>query len=246
VPRTHLLRGIDQALDLGDLQHLAPFYSPIGRPSIDLEFMIRMLIVGYCFSIRPERRLCEEVHLNRAYRWFCGLGLEDVVPEDLTFSKNRYGRFRDSDVFRHVFESVPTCCMIEGPVKGDGFAIDASVIEADAGRSSAVPGLDPIEWGSFAGQSRAVREYLRALEQIIPVSSGAAESAESAESSTPPKMTSLTDPAASWTAATGSPAFFAYSTNYLIDLQAGIIMDVEATCKLIARGRIDQNNDRAR
>ncbi len=76
VSRTHLLRGIDHALDLGELrQHLAPFYSPIGRPSIDPELMIRMLIVGYCFGIRSERRLCEEVHLNLAYRWFCGLGL---------------------------------------------------------------------------------------------------------------------------------------------------------------------------
>jgi len=227
VPRTHLLRGIEQALDLGDLrQHLAPFYSPIGRPSIDPELMIRMLIVGYCFGIRSERRLCEEVHLNLAYRWLCGPGLDDIVPEHSTFSKNRHGRFRDSDVLRHVFESVLARCMTEGLVKGEGFAIDASIIKADAGRSSAVPGWDPIDWGPAAEQSRAVREYLRALEETNPVSSGTAESAESL---TPPKMISLTDPAASWTAAAGGPAFFAYSTNYLMDLQAGIIMDVEAT-----------------
>ena len=98
VPSNHLLRGIDQFLDLGELhQHLAPFYSSIGRPSIDPELLIRMLIVGYCFGIRSERRLCEEVHLNLAYRWFCRLGLEDVVPDHSTFSKNRHGRFRDSD-----------------------------------------------------------------------------------------------------------------------------------------------------
>jgi transposase len=188
VPRTHLLRGIDQALDLGDLRrHLAPFYSSIGHPSIDPELKIRMLIVGYCFGIRSERRLCEEVHLNLAYRWFCGLGLDDVVPEHSTFSKNRHGRFRDSDVLRHVFESVLARCMTEGLVKGEGFAIDASIIKADAGRSSAVPGSDPIEWGPVAGQSRAVREYLRALEETNPLSSGASESAES---STPPKMIS--------------------------------------------------------
>jgi transposase len=227
VPRTHLLRGIDRTLDLGGLrQHLAPFYSPIGRPSIDPEPMIRMLIVGYCFGIRSERKLCEEVHLNLAYCWFCGLGLDDVVPEHSTFFKNRHGRLRDSDVLRHVFESVLARCMTEGLVKGEGFAINASIIKVDAGRSSAVPGSDPIDWGAVAGQSRAVREYLRALEETNPVSCGAAESGEP---STPPKMISLTDPAASWTAATGSPAFFAYSTNYLIDLQAGIIMDVEAT-----------------
>jgi transposase len=76
--------------------------------------MIRMLIVGCCFGIRSERRLCEEVPLNLAYRWFCGLGLDDVVPEHSTFSKNRHARFRDSDVLRHVFESVLTRCMIEG------------------------------------------------------------------------------------------------------------------------------------
>jgi transposase len=227
VPHTHLLRGIDRALDLGDLrQHLAPFYSPIGRPSIDPEFMIRMLIVGYCFGIRSERRLCEEVHLNLAYRWFCRLGLDDAVPEHSTFSKNRHGRFRDSDVLRHVFESVLGRCMAEGLVRGEGFAIDASIIKADASRSSAVPGTDPIDWGPTAKQSRAVREYLQALEESNPVASDAAESTES---SAPPKMISLSDPASSWTAAPGGPAFFAYSTNYLIDLEAGIIMDVEAT-----------------
>ena len=105
VPASHLLRGIDKFLDLSDLRsYLPPFYSHTGRPSIDPELMIRMLIVGYCFGIRSERRLCEEVHLNLAYRWFCRLGLEDAVPEHSTFSKNRHGRFRESDTFRHVFE----------------------------------------------------------------------------------------------------------------------------------------------
>src|SRR3954449_13475620 len=133
VPADHMLRSIDRFVDLeGVRAHLAPFYSPMGRPSIDPELMIRMLIVGYCFGIRSERRLCEEVHLNLAYRWFCRLGLEDAVPEHSTFSKNRHGRFRDSDVLRHVFESVLGRCMSEGLVKGEGFAIDASIIRADA------------------------------------------------------------------------------------------------------------------
>src|SRR5882762_2291021 len=88
VPVDHLLRKIDRFLDLGTLrQGLAPFYSPIGRPSIDPELMIRMLIVGYCFGIRSERRLCAEVHLNLAYRWLCRLGLEDAVPDHSTFFK---------------------------------------------------------------------------------------------------------------------------------------------------------------
>ena len=107
VPQNHLLRGIDRVLDLSELrQHLAPFYSHTGRPSVDPELMLRMLLVGYCFGIRSERRLCEEVHLNLAYRWFCRLGLEDRVPEHSTFTKNRHGRFRESEAFRHLFEAL--------------------------------------------------------------------------------------------------------------------------------------------
>ena len=103
VPSNHMLRVIDRFVDLSDLRrHLGPFYSSIGRPSIDPELMIRMLLVGYCLGIRSERRLCEEVHLNLAYRWFCRLGLEGKVPDHSTFSKNRHGRFRESDTFRHV------------------------------------------------------------------------------------------------------------------------------------------------
>jgi transposase len=96
IPSDHLLRSVDRFVELGELrQELAPFYSTIGRPSIDPELMIRMLIVGYCFGIRSERRLCEEVHLNLAYRWFCRLGLDGHVPDHSTFSKNRHGRFRE-------------------------------------------------------------------------------------------------------------------------------------------------------
>jgi transposase len=227
VPRGHLLRGIDRFFDLGELRHhLAPFYSHTGRPSIDPELMIRMLIVGYCFGIRSERRLCEEVQLNLAYRWFCRLDLEAAVPDHSTFSKNRHGRFRESDAFRHVFESVLRRCMSEGLVGGEGFAIDASVIKADANRARGVPGTEVIDWNKGDGPTRAVREYLEAIEQNNPVSDGASEPPDPP---TAPKSISLTDPAARWTAAPGGPAFFAYSTNYLIDLQAGIIVDVEAT-----------------
>ena len=129
VPADHLLRGVARFLDLSELrQHLATYYSNTGRPSIDPELMIRMLVVGYCFGIRSERRLCEEVHLNLAYRWFCRLGLEDKVPDHSSFSKNRHGRFRESDTFRYVFETVLRRCMAEGLVGGEGFAIDASLL----------------------------------------------------------------------------------------------------------------------
>lgn len=227
VPRDHLLRGIDRFLDLGDLrQHLAPFYSHTGRPSIDPVLMVRMLVIGYCFGIRSERRLCDEVHLNLAYRWFCRLGLEDKVPSHSTFSKNRHGRFRQSEAFRHVFETVLRRCMSEGLVRGEGFAIDASVIKADANRARGVPGAEVAGWHKDEASSRAVREYLDALDAQNPCDEDASDELPP---STPPKSVSLTDPASRWTAAPAGPAFFAYSTNYLIDLHAGVIMDVEAT-----------------
>lgn len=216
VPANHLLRGIDRFLDLDGLHdHMSPHYSHTGRPSIDPALLIRMLIVGYCFGIRSERRLCEEVHLNLAYRWFCRLGLEDAVPDHSTFSKNRHGRFRDSDTLRFVFEQVLQRCLAEGLVGGEGFATDASVIKADANRQRGVPGVE----ATFDGTSpltRPVREYLEALEA-------------SSEERRMPKNVSITDPAAQWTAAPGGPAFYAYSTNYLIDVKSGVIMDVEAT-----------------
>src|SRR5690242_15240015 len=148
--------------------------------------MIRMLVIGYCFGIRSERRLCQEVHLNLAYRWFCRLGLEDSIPDHSTFSKNRHGRFRESDTFRHVFENVLRRCMKEGLVRGEGFATDASIIKADAQRQRGVPGSEPTDWGDPKAATRPVREYLAGLEKENP-------------SDTIPKGISLTDPAASWT-----------------------------------------------
>ena len=143
VPADHQLRGIDRHLELEDVRNgLKPFYSNIGRPSVDPELMIRMLLVGYCMGIRSERRLCEEAHLNLAYRWFCRLGLDGKVPDHSTFSKNRHGRFRESDVLRRLFETVVTRCMTEGLVGADGFAVDASLIAADANKQRSVRSAD--------------------------------------------------------------------------------------------------------
>ena len=165
VPADHLLRRIDGIFGLGEVrEQLTPFYSQTGRPSVDPELMIRMLIVGYCFGIRSERRLCEEIHLNLAYRWFCHLGLEDRVPDHSTFSLNRHGRFRESAAFRLVFESVLRRCMAEGLVGAEGFAIDASVMEADASRYKGVPGDQAIDWSDPTLTTRAVREYLAGLD----------------------------------------------------------------------------------
>jgi transposase len=162
-PANHLLRSIDQCLDLSDLRHYrTDFYSPIGRPSIDPELMIRMLIVGYCYGIRSERRLREEAHLNLAYRWFCRLNLEDEVPNHSTFSRNRRGRFRGSDLFRWLFNEVLRRCMDAGLVKGEGFAVDTSIIKADAIRQRGGTGDEPVNWSDPSLSTRAVREYLYA------------------------------------------------------------------------------------
>src|SRR6202041_1686058 len=162
VPDDHLLRKIGRFVDLSEVRaHLGPYYSDVGRPSIDPELMIRMLTVGYAFGIRSERRLCEGVHLNLAYRWFCRLGLDGDVPDHSTFSKNRHGRFRDSDLLRQLFETVVRRCMAEGLVGGEGFAVDASLIKADANRQSGTDGakgLDP------EVTNRAVEEYLAVLD----------------------------------------------------------------------------------
>jgi transposase len=238
VPSDHLLRSLDRFVDMSGLRsHLRPFYSEIGRPSIDPELMIRMLIVGYCFGIRSERRLCEEVHLNLAYRWFCRLGLEGQVPDHSTFSKNRHGRFRESDLLRRVFETVVRRCMEEGLVGGEGFAVDGSLIRADANRQS---GIEGDQWVAPEKSSRAVEEYLAVLD----------DAAFGAATPVTPKFISPADPAARWTGANGGLAFFAYSTNYLVDLDNAIIVDVEATTAIrqaevtAAKRMIDRTMDR--
>ena len=118
---------------------LAPYYSHTGRPSIDPVLMIRMLIVGYMFAIRSERRLCSEVQVNLAYRWFCKLGIEDRIPDHSVFSRARHERFRQSDALRRGSEGVVAKCIAAGLVGGEGFSIDASLIRADAGKKKRVP-----------------------------------------------------------------------------------------------------------
>src|SRR5499427_1076404 len=216
IPADHRLRGIDQCLDFSQLrQRLEPYYSETGRPSIDPELMIRMLLVGYCFGVRSERRLCEEVHLNLAYRWFCRLGLDGEVPDHSTFSKNRHGRFRESNLLRKLFETVVARCMKERLVGGEAFAVDASMIVADAHRRRGVAKVGDLDPTS----SRAVAEYLSVLD----------DAAFGGASPSEPKAISPVDPAARYTAAANSAAGYAYSDNYLVDLKHAVIMDVEAT-----------------
>jgi transposase len=220
IPENHLLRRIDVfvTMVLADVhKQLQAFYSDIGRPSIDPELMLRMLIIGYCYGIRHERKLCEEVKLHLAYRWFCKLDLNDKVPHHSTFSENRLNRFRESDILRHVFERVVQACMKQGLVKGEGFAVDASVIEANASRYHG-QAPDEIDWSQSERQTRAVAEYLEALEHEEPN-----------PDRNPPKVISRSDPSSAWTAKANKRVQFGYGLNYLIDIENAIIVDVEAT-----------------
>src|SRR5450432_3455841 len=220
VPEDHQVRRIAKVLDLSWVHsELVPHYSRLGRPSIDPVLMIRMLIVGYVFAIRSERALCREVQVNLAYRWFCGLSIEDKLPDHSAFSRARNERFRDSGIFREVFERVVEACIAAGLVGGEGFAVDASLIAADANKQRSIPGKDWNKNRAPEKASRAVKEYLATLD----------DAAFGAASDTTPKFISPSDPAAQWTGANRGPAFFAYSDNYLIDVKFGVIMDVEAS-----------------
>src|SRR5579862_9806815 len=231
VPGDHPVRGLAAVLDLSWVYpELEPFYPKTGRPSIDPVLMIRMLIVGYVFVIRSERRLCSEVQVNLASRWFCKLGIEDGIPDHSVFSRARHERFRQSDALRRVFEGVAAKCIAAGLVGGEGFSIDASLIRADAGKKKRVPGNQPIAWPPAEEASRAVREYLAALDAAHnDEETGGGGSNGSGDTGKPPKEVSLTDPQAAWVARKNTDPFFAYDANYLIDNKAGIIVDAEGT-----------------
>jgi transposase len=220
VPDDHPVRGIAAVLDLSWVHaELAPYYPQLGRPSIDPVLMIRMLIIGYLFAIRSERALCRDVRVNLAYRWFCGLSIEDKIPDHSAFSRARNDRFRDSGIFRSVFERVVGACIAAGLVGGEGFAVDASLIMADANKQRSIPGTQWSKELDVQAVSQATKEYLATLD----------DAAFGAASEVTPKFVSPSDPAAQWTGAMRGPAFFAYSDNYLVDVKSGIIMDVEAS-----------------
>ena len=182
-----MVRAISRVLDLSWVRtELAPHYSHTGRPLIDPLLMIRMLIIGYVFAIRSERALCREIRLNLAYRWFCGLGIEDKIPDHSAFSRARNERFRDSDLFRRVFEHVVGACIAAGLVGREGFAVDASLIQADVNKHRSIPGT---EWSKDIDPEhvrRAVKECLATLD----------DPAYGAASNVTPKFVSPSDPAA--------------------------------------------------
>src|SRR3974390_2803001 len=220
VPDDHPVRKIAAVLDLSWVHsELASFYPKIGRPSIDPELMIRMLIIGYVFAIRSERAICRDLQVNLAYRWFCRLSIEDKIPDHSVFSRARHERFRESNAFRRVFERVVEACIAADLVGGEGFAVDASLIAADANKQRSIPGSEWNKTRDSQRGSRAMQEYLATLD----------DAAFGAASEVTPKFVSPSAPPAQWAGAMRGPAFFAYADNYLIDVKFGIIMDVEAS-----------------
>lgn len=211
------MRQIAKVLDLSGVRRkLAPYYSEIGCPSLDSELMIRMLLIGYLYGIRSERRLVEELRLNLGHRWFCGLGLAGEVPERSSFSKTRHGRFRESDAFRLVFESLVQTCSREGLGSGETFATDASVNDAGARIGRCTEGKEsPDDRDDPSKVTRPVREYLDQLDKAADLLPG--------EMLQPPKSLSLTDPSAALTSKGKS------KINYLVDTNAAFIVDVEAS-----------------
>jgi len=215
VPQDHQLRKIDALLDLSHLRkQLKDYYSHMGRPSVDPELMIRMLLISYCYGIRSERRLCEDVHLNLAYRWFCKLGLEDKVPDHSTFSTNRHGRFRESDIFRCLFEDVVELAINHNMVSADGFAVDASLIKADTNYENCI-----------------TKEELKQVDrsELPKIVQGFLDTLDIAAGHTFPKKISLSDPESRWAANREGAAYFSYSANYLIDTTNNIIVGAQAT-----------------
>lgn len=192
---------------------------------------MRMLIIGYVFAIRSERQLCSEVQVNLAYRWFCGLGIEDSIPDHSVFSRARHERFSEADAFRLVFEKVVEACIAQGLVGGTSFSVDASLIKADVNQVKRVAGEVPIDWPDREQATRAAAEYLSTLDRNAP------EQRKGAKRNKPPKAISLTDPQAAWVAKGKMRPFFAYDANYLIDNKLGVIVDAEGS----RANRVEEN-----
>ena len=212
VPAGHLLRRIDTILDLSFVpEPMAPHYARGGRPSVDPELLLRMLLVGYLYGVRSERRLCEEVDPNIAYRWFCRLGLDGRVPDHSTFTKNRHGRFRDSGLMRELFEQVVEQCFAAGLASTDHVVVDGSHIKADATKQRCVKTAGELPRAGV-GATRAVREYLADLETAAPDPVGVTRWT--------PKAVSTTDPATAFSGKHGRYVF-SYGLNVMVDSASG-------------------------
>ena len=223
IPKNHLLRLIDKHLDFSFVrERLRDSYSDIGRPSVDPELLLRILLIGYLYGITSERKLVEELGMHLAWRWFTGLGFHQEIPHHSTFSKNRHGRFQESDLFRQLFEEVVTRCLETGLVKGDHLSVDGSFIEANAAKESRIPREQLAE---VAQVNRSARQYLVELEEQNPVEEPVHQQ----------EQVSTTDPDSTYATKGGTPARLGYYDNYLVDNHSCVIVGVQATAARLSQ-----------
>jgi transposase len=217
IPENHLLRLIDQHISFECVrQRLKGSYSETGRPSIDPELLLRMLLIGYLYGITSERKLVEELRMHLAWRWFTGLGFDQEIPHHSTFSKNRHGRFQESKLFEELFEQIVRQCVEVGLVRGDKLSVDGSFIEANAAKQSRVPREQLAE---VAQVHHTVRQYLEEVEQQNPMEEPVHQQ----------EQVSTTDPDSTYATKGGTPARLGYYNNYLVDNHSCVIVGVQAT-----------------
>ena len=217
VPENHLLRLIEKHISFAFVREkLKESYSDTGRPSIDPELLLRILLIGYLYGITSERKLVEELRMHLAWRWFTGLGFDQEIPHHSTFSKNRHGRFQESKLFEQLFEEIVGRCLEAGLVRGDDLSVDGSFVEANASKESRIPREQLAE---AAQVNQTVRQYLVELEQQNPTDEPVHEQ----------KLVSTTDPDATYATKGGTPARLGYYDNYLVDNHSCVIVGVQAT-----------------
>lgn len=217
VPERHLLRLIEKHINFGFVrERLKDSYSETGRPSIDPELLLRILLIGYLYGITSERKLVEELRMHLAWRWFTGLGFDQEIPHHSTFSKNRHGRFQESKLFEQLFEEIVRQCVAVGLVQGDNLSVDGSFVEANASKESRIPREQLTE---AAQVNQTVRQYLVELEQQNPTEEPVHQQ----------EQVSTTDPDATYATKGGTPARLGYYDNYLIDNHSCVIVGVQAT-----------------
>jgi transposase len=217
IPEDHLLRLIDKHISLAFVrERLKDSYSETGRPSIDPELLLRILLIGYLYGITSERKLVEELRMHLAWRWFTGLGFDQEIPHHSTFSKNRHGRFQESKLFEQLFEEIVKQCVEVGLVQGKHLSVDGSFVEANAAKESRIPREQLAE---AAQVNYAVRQYLAELEEQNPVEEPVHEQ----------DQVSTTDPDSTYATKGGTPARLGYYDNYLVDNQSCVIVGVQAT-----------------
>ena len=223
VPENHLLRLLDRHISFDFVREkLKDSYSDTGRPSIDPELLLRILLIGYLYGVTSERKLVEELQMHLAWRWFTGLSFDQEIPHHSTFSKNRHGRFHESDLFQQLFEEIVDRCQEAGLVEGEHLSVDGSFIAANASRSSRIPREQLAE---AAQVKLTIREYLTELEQQNPIEEPTHQQA----------LVSTTDPDSTYATKGSRAAELGYFNNYLIDNQSCVIVGVQATAARLSQ-----------